>query len=211
MHYRKLLLAAAIVVPSAGVFVAAGTASAAGTPKGTGTLTCALAGTATFTPPLTPNGTPGFKREVIQFNLSASSCTGPGSDTPQPTPTSGTITTKPIKVADTGTGKSKVAGACGNSTFNPTLTLKSKETWVGATVKGTKTVIGPLTGNGGTGMEPGLTGTGTAKKSYAGSASATLYLSTPSVTEIQQVCKQGGSGSISEFDFDGTTSTITVG
>ena len=212
MHVRRILAAAAVVLSLGAVFATGGTAQAAGTPKGTGTVTCSVSGDATFTPPLTPNGTPGYKHEVIRFKLAASNCSGPASDRPQPNPMSATITTKAIKVADTGTGKSKLAGACGNSNFNPTITLKTTETWGGTTVKDTKTVIGPMMGNGGSNAtEPGLTGTGTAKKSYAGGASATLYLSMPSVSQIQAVCSQDGSGSISQFDFDPSTSTMTVG
>ena len=207
MKLRRMLAAAAVLLPLGAVFAIAGPASAAGTPKGTGSITCSLSGDATFTPPLTTNGTPGYKHEIIQFNLSATGCTGPDTDSPQPSPTSATITTKAIKVKDVGTGKSKVAGPCGNSEFDPTITLKSAEAWAGTSVKDTKTVIGPMTGDG----VGGLSGTGTAKKSYAGTASATLTLTTASDEQIQQVCKSGGSGSISEFDFDSTQSTMTVG
>lgn len=209
MQLRRFLAAAAVVLPLGAVVAIGGPASAAGTPKGAGTITCTIGGDATFTPALTSDGTPGYKHEVIHFNLSASGCSGPGSDTPQPNPTSATITTKPIKVKDIGKGKSKVAGACGNSEFNPTITLKSVEVWAGATVMDTRTVIGPMSGNG----VGGLAGTGTAKKSYAGTASATLTLTSASDEQIQQVCKSGGSGSISEFEFefDPTTSTMTVG
>jgi hypothetical protein len=210
MHYRKLLLAAAVVLPGAGVFAAAGPASAASTPIGIGTINCGVGGDITFTPPLTQDGTPGYKNEVVQFNLEPSNCTGPGTNTPQPTPTSATATTKPIKVKDIKMGKTKVAGACGNSDFNPTIVLKSTLAWVGTTIKDTKTDIGPMTSTS-SATEPGLMGSGTSKKSYAGDdASATLYIDMPSAQQIQSVCATGGTGSLSELSLDSTTSTLTI-
>ena len=202
MHYRKLVLATAVVMPSLGVLAAAGPASAAGTPKATGTLTCVLGGDATFDPPLTFSGTSGFKHEIVQFTIQLSDCTGPGTDTPQPNPTSATVTTKPLKVKDIKMGKSRVAGACGNDDFNPNLVLKSTETWAGTTVKDTKTDIGPVDGN---------SGSGTSKGSYAGEASITLYATTASGEQFQSVCGSGGTGSISELDLDDTMSSLTVG
>jgi hypothetical protein len=202
MHYRKLVVVTAVVLPSLGILAAAGPASATGTPKGAGTLTCVLGGDATFNPPLTFSGTSGFRHEIVQFNLQLSDCTGPGTDTPQPNPTSATVTTKPLKVKDIKMGKTKVAGACGNDDFNPTLLLKSTETWAGTTVKDTKTVIGPVNGN---------SGSGTSKGSYAGAASIALYATTVSGEQFQSVCGPGGTGSISELDLDDTMSSVTVG
>jgi hypothetical protein len=210
MHYRKLLLAAVAVLPGAGLVVAAGPASAASTPTGIGTITCAVGGDITFTPPLTQDGTTGYKNEIIQFNLEPSNCTGPDTNTPQPTPTSATATTKPIKVKDLTMGRTKVAGACGNSDFNPTIVLKSSLAWVGTAVKKTTTDIGPMTSTS-SNTEPGLMGSGTSKRSYAGDdASAALYIETASAQQIQSVCGSGGTGSLSELSLDNTTSTLSI-
>jgi hypothetical protein len=202
MHHRNLIAVAAVALTGLGSLVAAGPASAAGTPKGTGTLTCALGGDATFDPPLTYGGTPGYKHEVVQFHLQLSNCTGPDTDTPQPNPTSATVTTRAIKVKDIRMGRSKVAGACANGEFNPTLVLKTDETWSGTTVRDTKTTIGPVNGN---------SGSGTSKGSYAGAASANLYATTSSGEQFESVCGSGGSGSLSELDLDDTMSSLTVG
>jgi hypothetical protein len=210
MHYRKLLLTAAAVLPGAGIFAAAGPTWAASTPTGIGTINCAVGGDITFTPPLTQDGTAGYKNEVIQFNLEPSNCTGPDTNTPQPTPTSATATTKPIKVKDLKMGRTKVAGACGNSDFNPTIVLKSSLAWVGTTIKQTKTDIGPMTSTS-SATEPGLMGSGTSKGSYAGDdASAALYIDTVSAEQIQSVCGSGGSGFLTELSLDSTTSTLSI-
>ena len=194
MHIRRALAAAAVLLPLGTVLAIGGTAQAAGTPKATGSITCALGGNATFTPPLTTNGTPGYKHEFIQFHLDASSCSGPAHDTPQPVSTSAAITTKPVKVPDIGKGKSKVAGACGNSDFNPTVYLKGTAAWSGgAPVAGTKLDVGPLMSTSSQ-SEPGLTGSGPAKKSYFGTATITLYITPASEMQLAQACGEGGAG-----------------
>ena len=144
------------------------------------------------------------------MNLSASDCSGPDSNTPQPNPNSATINSKQNKVGDTGKGANKVAGACYNQTQGPSpLIVKSTLTWAGgATIRNTSTKI-PLSGvNNG---PPGLGGTGTAAHSYFGSASMQLLLTADSINNYGQVCGDGMAGSVSEFDFDPTMSTLTLG
>jgi len=207
MRYRRLLLAATAVLPAAGVVGLAGTASAAGTPTGVGTLTCAVSGDATFTPPLTATGTPGYRDEIIHFDLQASSCSGPSSNRPQPNPTSASVTSRPIKLKDAKMGKTKVAGACGSNQFPQSLTLKSTESWAGTTVKTTKTIFKHLTGSG----DDTLSSGGGSSRSYEGTASISLAISSSEASEIGAVCQSGGSGSISEIDFESASSTLTVG
>ena len=210
MHMRKLLAAAAVVVPLGSVVAVAGPVGAVTPPPGNGTLACAISGDMTFYPPLTAYGTAGFKHEIIQFNLDAADCTGPDTNTPQPNPTSGSLTTHQIKAPDAKMGSTKVAGACYTSGFNAQLLLKSTATWGGgATVRDTKTKIGPLTGAGNN--QPAFTGTGTAQRSYFGSASLYVELDSDSANALAQICEEGMPGSISELDFDPTASSLTIG
>jgi hypothetical protein len=213
MTFRTLFTAASIVVaPIGAMAVVAGPAGASPAHKGAGTVTCSVAGDATFTPPLTPGGTPHVSHEVIQFTLAASGCTGPSANSPIISPTSGAIVTKAIKDKDAKVGKMRVAGACADGiSFNPTVLLKSTITWAGANVQPSTTKLGPLSGVT-NGTESGLGGTGTAKKSYPGASSVTLYLEPASLTALENTCKDGDTGtSVSMIDFDGATSSITVG
>jgi hypothetical protein len=215
MKGRTTLMAVtAAVLPLGLITVAGGSASASPTPKAKGTVTCAVAGDATFTPPITPNGTPHVSHEVIQFNLSAIGCSGPSSNSPVISPTSGTIVTKAIKYKDAKVDKTKVAGACANGiTFNPTLLLRSTISWAPINVRHSAVKLGPLSGVSiANPMEFGFTGSGTGSQSYAGGASVTLFLQPASVTALQNTCMDGDVGSsVSEIDFDSTTSSITVG
>jgi hypothetical protein len=215
MKGRTILMAAtAAVLPLGLIAVAGGSASASPVPKAKGTVTCAVAGNATFTPPLTPNGTAHIAHEVIQFNLSATGCSGPSANTPVISPTSATIVTKAIKYKDARVGKTRVAGACANGiTFNPTLLLRSTISWAPVNVKHSTVKLGPLSGvSMANPMESGFTGSGTGSQSYAGGASVSLFLQPASLTAIENTCKDGDAGtSVSEMDFDSTTSSITVG
>jgi hypothetical protein len=206
------MAATVAILPLGLIGVAAGPASASAVPKATGTVTCSVGGDATFTPPLTPGGTPGAPREVIQFNLTASGCTGPSTDKPVISPTSGALVTRAIRYKDAKIGKTRVAGACADGiTFDPILLLKSTVTWAPVNVRTTTLKLGPLSGTN-NGTEAGFGGTGTARRSYAGASSVTLLVQPESLTAIENTCKDGDVGtSVSEIDFDSTTSTMTVG
>jgi hypothetical protein len=208
MPIRKLLMAAmAATVPLGLVLVSPGASSAAPVPGGTGSVTCSVSGDVTFAPPLTYSGVTQA-REVVQFNIAASGCSGgsPGQDT-------AAITVKPIKPKNTLVDGQHVAGACGTGpNFNPTLLLKTKIVWSGQfPVKDTLLTLGPL-GSTMVGSEAGFTGTGTAKKSYAGPSSIALAIEPASVDQVGATCKDNTPGSsVPELDFDGTMSSITIG
>jgi hypothetical protein len=202
MRYRNLLFGAAVILPIAGIVAAVGPAAAgARTVKGTGTVTCALGGDVTFTPPLTPDGTPGDKNEVVQFNLSASDCAGLPSNSPQPGPTGATVTVKPIKFKDDKLGKGmKVAGACSDVSEFTQKTLHLAAVWQGVTIKGTKVVYHIASG------------ASTAKGSYFGAAAITLAQTAASQDQFESVCNpSGGSGSDATIDVDPTMSSLMVG
>jgi len=207
MQFRKLVMVASVVaLPLGLIAVAAGPVSAA--VKGKGTVTCAVGGEFTFTPGLTPGGTVSRGHETIGVDLTASSCTGPITNSPVITPTSATVSTKSIKVKGDKVGKTKVVGSCFTETFNPVLKLKSKLAWVQGGVRNTKAVTVALMGDG----MGGLIGTAKSSGSYKGTgASITLNVATASLTAIQSVCDDGDPGIISELDFDSTASSITVG
>lgn len=215
MRGRTTLMAVTVaVLPLGMITVAGGSASASPTPKAKGTVTCAVAGDAIFAPPLTPNGTPHVSHEVIQFNLKAMGCSGPSSNSPVISPTSGAIVTKAIKYKDAKVDKTRVAGACANGiTFNPTLLLRNTISWAPINVRHSTVKLGPLSGISiANPLESGFTGSGTGSQSYAGGAAVTLLLQPASLTALENTCMDGDVGtSVSEIDFDSTTSSITVG
>jgi hypothetical protein len=96
MRIRKtLMVLAAVALPLASVALLEGTAVAKGV-VGSGTVTCHLGGTVTFTPPLSYNGSPASK-EVVSVSATLSSCSG---GTPAGT-AGGTVAIKPIKIKGT--------------------------------------------------------------------------------------------------------------
>jgi hypothetical protein len=210
MHMRRLLLATATVILAGTAVAVTGVSAYAAKPAGQGTLTCTISGNVTFTPPLTATGTTGFKHDTLQFNLSASNCSGPSSNTPQPNPTSATFKTHPFHAGDTGTGSNKVAGACYNTGSSAPFILKSTLTWAGGpTIRNTSINVDVMGANNG---PPALIGTGTTgQHSYFGSASLLMQLTTDTATNVEQVCGLGMPGSVPEMDFDPTVSTMTVG
>jgi hypothetical protein len=216
MRIGRLLTAVTVVaLPLGLVVISAGPASAssakpakaAKAATGTGIVTCGIGGDATFTPPLTADGTPGFAHEVVQFDLFAVNCTG-GS----PSPTSATIVSKAIKVKDVKVDGTKVAGACYVAPFDPGMVLKNKITWSPAGVKPShvKLTLTPLTNPGGT--LTGYSGTGTTKGSYAGPSTATLNVGAlVDLIALQDACTQGDvSTSVPELAF-GPGASLTLG
>jgi hypothetical protein len=214
MQIRRLLTAIAVVsLPLGLVTIAAGSASASSipkapkAPKGTGAVTCVIGGDATFTPPLTANGTPGVAHELVQFSLVAANCTGG-----TPSPTSGTIVTRAIKVKDVKVGSTKVAGACHVVPFNPALLLKNKISWSPVSVKRSKVKLALTPTTDSFGTLTGYTGMGTAKGSYGGPSSATLKIEAlADLIALQDTCTDGDANtSVSHIDF-GPSDSLTVG
>jgi hypothetical protein len=213
MRMGRLLTAVTVVaLPLGLVVLSAGPASASSArptkaATGTGIVTCGIGGDATFTPPLTADGTPGFAHELVQFDLFAVNCTG-GS----PSPTSATIVSKAIKVKDVKVDGTKVAGACYVAPFDPGMVLKNKITWSPSGLKRShvKLTLTPLTNPGGT--LTGYSGTGTTKGSYAGPSTATLNIGAlVDLIALQDACTQGDvSTSVPELAF-GPGASLTLG
>lgn len=172
---------------------------------------CGVAGSATFTPPLTPGGTPGVSHEEVTFSLTAVNCTGP-TNTPGSGPTSGTITTKAIRVKDGKVGKTRVAGACYAVPFYPKLVLRSKVAWAPISVKTSRLKIA-LSWLSSQSVVTGLVGTGTSKGSYAGSSSLTLNIGDlADLIALQNTCTDGDAGtSVASIRFLSPNASLTVG
>lgn len=210
MRYRTMVFAA-LIVATATVAVAQPATAGAKTVKGTGTLTCALGGAVNFTPPLSQSGTTGYKNEVVLWDLNASSCTGPTTNTPDPGPAGATLTIKSWKFKDDvvtpigSTKPVKVAGACSDVTEFTGKTLHLKAAWTGVTIKGTK-VVDHLS-----------SGATTAKGSYFGSATITLVQTAASQAMYQAACPGNdgtggtGTGSDPQITLDSTMSSLTIG
>jgi hypothetical protein len=219
MRVRRLLTAAAVMaLPLGLIAVPAGSASATAATavaatkgpkavKGAGSVTCGIGGDATFTPPLTAEGTPGYPHESVQFHVFAVDCTG-GS----PGATSGTIVSRTVRVKDVTVGGTKVAGACHAAPFDPTLLLKNRITWSPAGLKRShvKLALTPVTDADGT--LTGYTGRGTAKGSYAGPSTASLNIDAlADLIALQDACTDGDPGtSVSEIAF-GPNDSMTLG
>ncbi len=221
MTRRKLALMAALVVPSMALVALPGSASAsrAPAPTGTGSVTCSVGGGVGFDPPMNEYGTPkgdGAKTETVDITLLLTNCTGPDSNTPQPNPTTSTVTFR-THLKDTPVEFMghimNVLGGCGYGDFDPDASGKGAATWTGGsrvakthTKLEVDTMIG-LDVGGGSGDV-----TGTTTGSYAGTVSATLNPTADSADEYNTICNgDGGDAGFSSLQFDPSTSTITFG
>lgn len=209
MHFRKpLLILAAVALPLSSVALLGGTAWAKSTTE-SGTLNCAVLGTANFNPALTPTGEavpPGPKKEIVTIDLSLASCTGSGVSPASPgAPSSGTVSAKAVKVKASGSPKS-VASCSEFASASSTISVKTKETWSNG-IKGSKATLGNLTVIGNSDGEIGFNATGGVSGSFAGSASVNAYFTKASSTAIEN-CETGASSTpVSSLTFDGSTST----
>ena len=196
MRMKKgLLVLAAVTLPLASVVLLEGTAVAKSV-VGTGAVNCSIGGSISFNPPLSSAGTAGVKKTVTTVTASLSSCSG---GTPAASPSATTV--KPIKAkVAKGTNASTCSGFDASAS---SITVKAKQTWVGA--KPTKFQVSHLSivanGEG----ELGFSGSFTATGSYGGSGHLTVYLTAASSTQIA-TC----SGQISSAQLDRSTSTVGI-
>jgi hypothetical protein len=213
MSGRKLVLMAALVLPSLALMSMPGSASASKVPPvtGTGSVTCTVQGGVSFNPPLTQSPSPAGRglRQDVEVNLQFTDCSGPDANTPQPNPTSATVSVnahshlKDTKVEFMGHMDNGVGG-CGYSDFDPVTHVGNRERWAG----------GPPLSVTHTELQVNTTGgsvSGTSTGSYAGGVSGQLNLDASSAEEYDSVCNGSGDGSISYLDFDPSTSSLTVG
>ncbi len=205
MRIRKWVLAlSAVALPIASVALLEGTAVAK-TAVGTGSVSCHLGGTVSFSPALTPAGTAASK-EVVTVSISASQCSGG-----TPPQTSATITSKAIKIKGTKEGKTKISGSCASfGTSAKTVSVKSKWSWTGA--KPSKTLLSGLNetinGEGEVGF---TTGSGSVSGSYGPSGSAAVYFNTAGSNAILACVAGSSPASVSSLTLDSSTSTATLG
>ncbi len=205
---RKLIIvigASAVLIPIA-LATSVPPAGATRVPEPTGTVTCVVGGNLSFNPPLIPgNGTPQATTvEIVSINVSLSGCTG-SSNPPGLVPTGGTVVTKPLKFRATRIGHTAYADGCAPfAAAASSKTIKSTVTWNNG-IKDTKATFG-------------FTATGTAIKSFAGKAVATLFFDGNSENDMTS-CVAGGyasrtnpyGGPISRLTFDSLTSMISFG
>jgi len=201
------------VIPAAAVVIAVGPASAGGGVAAKGSLTCQLASSFTFNPPLSPGiGTTGAKQEVVTMGpASLSGCAG--SITKGLLPTSGAqtkATTIKIKALKHLPGGGKAAGGCPAFLGLTWPKFKPHYTWTtsGAPDAGSKATVA----KGGTWGADGplftLTFGGKAKGSFAGTVAIDAVFDSSSSTAFQN-CIGGSPGTIATAEFDSTLSTIT--
>lgn len=219
MTHQKLVLMAALLMPSIALVVIPGSASASSKPAGTGTLTCSVGGGVSFNPPMNEYGTnrePGAEKESVEVDLQLTDCSGPDTNTPQPNPTA-TSLSGGAKLKDTPVEFMghimKVLGGCGYGDFDPDAIVKSTEKWTGGPpVAATHTKLDVDTMGGLDVDDPVGDVTGTSTGSYPGLVSGTLNLTAASVDEYNSICNgDGGDAGFSLLQFDSSTSTMTIG
>ncbi|HXQ63076.1 MAG TPA: hypothetical protein VN796_12140 [Acidimicrobiales bacterium] len=207
-------VAAAIVIPAAAFLVAIGPASAATDGGGAkGSLTCLLASSFTFTPPLSPGiGTTGVTQEVVTMGPAVlSGCTG--SITVGSLPVSGTqtkATTIKIKALKHLPGGGKAAGGCPAFLGLNWPKFKPKYGWTTGATPDAKTKASVAKGGtwGADGSLFTLTFSGTARGSFAGSVAINAVFDSAS-SDAFHTCIGGSPGTISSAEFDSSLSTIT--
>ena len=190
---RYVMVLAAVALPISTVALLEGTAVAK-TALGTGAVTCSVGGSVSFSPPLTPAGTSASK-EVVTVSLTASHCSGG-----TPPQTSGSITTKALKIKATKSGKSKIAGSCASfGTSAKTVTVKSKWAWSGAKPSKT-TIVGLNEAINGAGEVGFTAGSFATSGSYSGAGSAGVYFNTASSNAILGCVADTSSSPVSGAD-----------
>lgn len=210
---RLARIAAVTVIPVAAVGVALGPAAATGGVAAKGSLTCQLASSFSFNPPLSPGiGKTGAKKEVV--TMGPATMTGcVGSVTAGSLPVAG-AQTKATKVTIKGLkhlpGGGKAAGGCPAFLSYTWPKLKPQYTWTTGAAPDVKTKA--LVAKGATWGVDGslitLSFTGTAKGSFAGTVAIDAVFDLASSTALQN-CIGGSPGSIATAAFDPTLSTIT--
>ncbi len=205
-------VAAAAIIPVAAVVVAVGPASAGGGVDAKGTLTCNLASSFTFTPPLSPfPGTLGAKKEVVKMGPAAlSDCAGTLTAGLLPTGGAQTkATTIKVKGLKRLPGGGKAAGSC--PSFLDLSWPKFKPTYEWTTGAAPDAATKIKVAKGGTwGTDAGLdslTFSGKAKGSFAGTVAIHAVFDSPSTTALTNCL--GGTGKVSTAEFDSSMSTIT--
>jgi hypothetical protein len=198
MRIRKIFIVAAVLaLPLATMALLEGTAVAKKV-TGSGTTTCKIGGTISFSPPLTPGGSTSIKKEVTTVSATFSSCAGgmPVGSTPS-------VKVKPVKIK---TAKGAAGGTCASFTSNAsTTTLKVKVNWAGE--KPSKFDVVGLNPGANLESEVGFTGSFTVSGSYGGSGSLGVYLTTASSNAIA-TC--GGGTSVSSLSIDSSTSSGSI-
>jgi hypothetical protein len=206
-------VATAVIIPAAAVVMAVSPASAGGSVKAQGTVTCQLASSFSFNPPLSPGiGTTGANKEVVTMGPAAlSGCTG--SVTAGSVPTSGAqtkATTINIKALKHLPGGGKAAGGCPAFLDLTWPKFKPKYTWTTGGTPDAKTKSQLAKGGtwGTDGSNFTLTFNGTAKGSFTGTVAINAVFDTTSSAAFL-ACIGGTPGTISTAEFDPTMSTIT--
>jgi hypothetical protein len=207
----RVALAAAI--PAAAVVMVVGPASASGGGKAKGSVTCDLASSFRFSPPLAPGiGTKGFKQEIVTMGREAlSDCTG--SVTHGALPTAGAqMGAAKIKIkglTHVPPGNGKAAGGCPAFLNLAWPKLKANYTWTSSPADA-KTKV--KVAKGGTwGSNDGLytlTFSGKAKGSFSGTVAIDAVFDSASSTAFTN-CIGGSPGTISTAEFNPSMSTIS--
>jgi hypothetical protein len=204
----------AVIVSAIAVVIATGPVFAAAAGGGArGSLTCQLASSFNFNPPLSPGvGTTGVKQEIVTMGpATLSDCSG--SITAGSLPTSGTqtkATTIKIKALKHLPGGGKASGGCPAFLSLTWPKFKPKYDWTtGATPDSTTKAF---VAKGGTWGSDGslftLTFSGTARGSFAGVVAIDAVFDSASSTAFQN-CIGGSPGTISTAEFDSSLSTIS--
>ncbi len=207
-------VAAAVVIPAAAVIIVVGPASAAGGSGGAkGSLTCQLASSFSFNPPLSPGiGTTGVKQELVTMGpATLSGCTG--SVTVGSLPISGAqtkATTIKIKSLKHLPGGGKASGGCPAFLDLTWPKFKPKYDWTTAVTPDASTKASVAKGGtwGSDGSLFTLTFSGTAKGSFGGVVAIDAVFDSASSTAFQN-CIGGSPGTIPSAEFDSSLSTIT--
>jgi len=206
-------VAAATVVPVAAVVMAVSPASAGGGVDAKGSLTCQLASSFTFTPPLSPGiGKTGAKQEVVKMGpASLSGCSGTLTAGSLPTAGAQTkATTIKVKGLKHLPGGGKAAGGC--PAFLDLTWPKFKPKYEWTTSAAPDAMTRAKVAKGGTWGTDGpldtLTFTGKAKGSFAGTVVIDAVFDSASSAALTN-CIGGTPGTIATAEFDPTLSTIT--
>jgi hypothetical protein len=206
-------VALAAAVPVAAVVMVVGPASASGGGKAKGSLTCDLAASFHFSPPLAPGiGTRGFKQEIVTMGREAlSDCSGSLTHGALPTAGAQMGATK-IKIkglTHVPPGNGKAAGGCPSFINLAWPKLKADYTWTSSPTDA-KTKVKVAKGGtwGYTGGRYTLTFSGKARGSFTGTVAIDAVFDSASSTAFQN-CIGGTPGPISTAEFDPSMSTIS--
>jgi YVTN family beta-propeller protein len=207
---RTLFVVAVAILMPLSLVAAVATPASVKVITPSGNVSCAVAGSLTFSPPLTPgNGTPDVADENISTNLTLSGCAGSSHPVGLVPTASTSVVTKAIKIKAIKIGRTNYAGGCNTlaSAINAS-SIKSTITWNNGIKASATTLSNPVLRTGNT--EANISALGSATKSFAGSGSLNAFLDSAS-TRALGICLVGRGSSISSVAFDPSTSSITLG